>query len=131
MGIFTDLFKPKPVDSNLIKPLPFVNNMWNHEWHAIKFKVAGVTFENRQPILKQADKNGIKNIFFKKSTFEGEPCIEVYLNDKQIGYVPKKRLSEFLKWCDKPCSIKYKDIRLGESTYGMTICVIFQDIKTA
>lgn len=127
MGFF-DLFKTKPNDPNILTPIPFVDNLWDHEWHAINFNVAGVTFENRQSILKQLDHGRLQSIYFRKSTFEKEPCVEVYANGKMIGYVPKKRLNEFLKWCDKPCSIKYKKISLVESTYGCTITVIFQKI---
>lgn len=127
MGIFTDLFKPKPVSSNLIMPVRFTDNLWNQKWYSIKFNVAGVTFDNRQIILQHADKRGIQNIFFKKSTFENEPCIEVYVNNMMIGYVPKSRVEEFLKWSDNPCSIEYKNIRFFDGTYGITINVIFQN----
>ena len=126
MGFLSNLFKP--THSNLIYPLPFTHNLWNHEWHAINFQVAGVTFENRQSILKRAYNRGVQCICFKKSTFENSPCVEVYVNNMMIGYVPQKRLKEFLKWCDRPCSVKYRSISLHEGTYGMTITVIFQNI---
>lgn len=125
MNLF-NIFQSEPKNQNIITPIPFVDNLWNHEWHAINFKVAGVTFENRQSILKQLDNGKLQSIYFKKSTYEEEPCVEVYANSKMIGYVPKNRLNEFLKWSDKPCSIKYKKIALGESTYGCTITIVFQ-----
>lgn len=128
MGVLSNFFKSKPANTNLIKPIPFVNNLWNHEWHSIQFQVAGVTYEKRQAILEHADKRGIQVIFFKKSTYEDAPCIEVYINNMLVGYVPQKRLNEFLKWCDCPCSVKYTKIAFSQGTYGVTINVVFQNI---
>ena len=122
------LFQPKSRDIDEIVPIPFVENLWNHEWHAIQFQVAGVTFENRQSILKKLDQSKLRSIHFRKATYEDEQCVEVYVNDKMVGYVPRKRLNEFLRWSEKPCSIKYQRISQKDNTYGFTICVVFQDI---
>ncbi len=52
----------------------------------------------------------------------------MYANKKMIGYVPQKRLNEFLKWSIRPCSIKFERIVYAKNTYGFTINVIFQNI---
>lgn len=70
--------------------------------HVMNIKVAGVTFENRQDILKKIynkqkpfDKR--LDIEFIGVDFNGELAIEIKVNKHLIGYVEKKRINEFVK----------------------------------
>lgn len=67
----------------------------------IEFKVSGVTFENRQSILKDILNDGVQSCILKFDTFNGEPCIPVLVNHQQIGYIPKNDIDFFLKNKDK------------------------------
>lgn len=63
-----------------------------------KIKVAGVTFpnndgESRQEILKQIG-FGFKTAILKQTTFEGERAVEVWIDGKQVGYIPRKELND-------------------------------------
>lgn len=126
-----DLFKQQSPYSSIIKPIPFNSCLWNQEWYSIEFRVSGVTFENRQSILKKLDNGKPQMIYFKKSECDGSPCVEVYSNNMMVGYIPEKQLNEFLKWCDKPCSIKYSRIIKSKNTYGLLINIVFEDIIPA
>lgn len=79
----------------------------------ISFNVAGTTFPNddgtsRQRILRAikfgdapyANTSGDMDIHIEESSFEGETAFEVYINDYQIGYVPKSKIAEVKKAFD-------------------------------
>ena len=70
--------------------------------HVMNIKVAGVTFENRQDILKkiynkQKPFNQQLDIAFIGVDFNGELAIEIKINNQLIGYVERKRINEFVK----------------------------------
>lgn len=76
----------------------------------VNVRVAGVTFANgrrqRQTILREIywhDKeySGSVHISLKRAEFEGSPCIEVWANNEQIGYIPKSQLNFFLENWDR------------------------------
>lgn len=67
-------------------------------------KVAGVTFcnpdgESRQKILDNLG-FGWKTAVLKQTVFEGERAVEVWIEGKQVGYIPKANLS---------CEFSYRD----------------------
>lgn len=77
----------------------------NSTYEFVPCKVAGVTFKNgrrsRQTILRQIkwrdepyDKDYI-DITLQLSEFDGEPAVEVWANEEQIGYVPKNQAPFF------------------------------------
>lgn len=75
-------------------------------------KVAGVTFENpdgesRQKILKGFG-FGFRYAILKQTTFENERAVEIWVDSKLIGYVPRTQL-------DNPLS--YRDIMLVQILY--------------
>jgi len=64
--------------------------------------VAGVTFansdgEHRQDILKNLG-FGYYNAVLKQTTFENERAVEVWINDKQVGYIPRSELDNQLSF---------------------------------
>lgn len=70
--------------------------------HVMNIKPAGVTFENRQDILKKIynkekpfDKR--LDIEFIGVDFNGELAIEIKINKHLVGYVERKRINEFVK----------------------------------
>lgn len=65
-------------------------------------KIAGVTFENpdgesRQKILKDFG-FGYRYAILKQTTFENERAVEVWVDSKLIGYVPRTQLSNPLSY---------------------------------
>lgn len=65
-------------------------------------KVAGVTFanpdgENRQNILRDFG-YGYRYAILKQTVFDGERAVEVWVDSKLIGYVPKKELDNPLSF---------------------------------
>ena len=65
-------------------------------------KVAGVTFtnengESRQEILKNFG-FGYRYAILKQTTFDGERAVEVWVDSKLIGYVPKTQLNNPLSY---------------------------------
>lgn len=61
-------------------------------------KIAGVTFtnpdgESRQDILKSLG-IGYHDATVKQTIFENERAVEVWCNDKQVGYIPKINLDD-------------------------------------
>lgn len=112
MGLF-DFFKKKTVTNNstIDNTGTIPNELSIPKPHVMNIAVAGVTFENRQDILKKIYKkvapfDNILNIEFVGVPFEGELAIEIRINDHLIGYVPKKRLAEFVKHKDYGYKIK-------------------------
>lgn len=66
--------------------------------------VAGVTFanpdgESRQEIIKQIlNKQIFHTAILKETTFENERAVEVWIENKQIGYIPRKELSNAISY---------------------------------
>lgn len=65
-------------------------------------KVAGVTFanedgESRQEILKDFG-FGYRYAILKQTTFDGERAVEIWVDSKLIGYVPKTQLNNPLSY---------------------------------
>lgn len=88
---------PKEIE---IKPQESTEPREEYEFY--KFKVAGVTFKNddktdRQRILrairfKDEPYNKEIELGLQEQEFNGEVAYGVYVNDKQIGYVPKEKV---------------------------------------
>lgn len=85
-------------------------------------KIAGVTFRNsngesRQEILKNLG-FGWKLADLKQTTFNGERAVEVWIDGKHVGYIPKTDLnSEFSHYAALDALILYyeeKDIYYAE-----------------
>lgn len=75
-------------------------------------KIAGVTFdnpdgENRQDILRNFG-FGYRYAILKQTVFENERAVEVWVDSKLIGYIPRKEL-------DNPLS--YRDLLLAQIMY--------------
>ena len=104
MGLF-DFFKKKTSqDSGYSQPINYssLDNIEIPKPHVMHIKPAGVTYENRQDVLKkitnkQKPFNNKLDIEFIGVDFEGELAIEVKINGFMVGYVPKKRINEFVK----------------------------------
>ena len=67
-------------------------------------KVAGVTFcnndgQSRQEILKQIG-FGWATAYLKQTVYNGERAVEVWIEEKQIGYIPKTALNNKLSYYD-------------------------------
>ena len=76
----------------------------------LQFKVAGVTFDNedgssRQEILRHlkfldepyVDEVGDYLVSIDETTYDGEPALEVRINDYQVGWVPKTMIKKVQK----------------------------------
>ena len=68
-------------------------------------KVAGVTFSNdddesRQKILKNIG-IGSNTADLKQISFRGERAVEVWIEGKLVGYIPKTELNNTLSYCSK------------------------------
>lgn len=105
--------------------------------HTMEIKVAGVTFKNgrksRQAILrkikfKDSPFDKVLNVSFQGYDFEGEQAIGVYVNDEQIGNVPKTLLDEFIKYKDNPYVIQKLDVYGGNDgkNFGCSITITFK-----
>lgn len=98
-----------------------LQDVYGHEigslYTFVPINVAGVTFSNgrrsRQTILRKVHwhddpytkTDAVINLSFRKVDFEGEPAIEIYIEDdngnyEQIGYVPKAKVSYFCEHWD-------------------------------
>ena len=104
--------------------------------HVMNIKVAGVTQDGRQEIIKKIEEkqppfNKVLNVEFVGVPFEGELAIEVRINKQHIGYVPKKRISEFIKHKDFGYEIErvfashFIDEETKRTVYYFTIRVVF------
>ncbi len=90
----------------------------------VTFRVAGVTFDNddgssRQEILRHlrfrdepyVDEDAELMVNFVESEYEGQLAIEVWINDYQVGHVPKSKISQVKAamdshaWTVDSCSI--------------------------
>lgn len=80
------------------------------EEKTIRFRVAGVTFDNddgtsRQDILRHlyfgdapyADDPEDLDVDFVETDYHGDPAIEVHINGYQVGHVPKGKVNAMLK----------------------------------
>lgn len=81
MGFLTKLFGKKQEPTN---PTPKTGKS-----HIKVFKVAGVTFQGRQELLKKlkSDKatGKVLNVQLEEYEFEGEPAIKVLVNKLNVG----------------------------------------------
>ena len=64
--------------------------------------VAGVTFSNengesRQKILRDFG-FGFRYALLRQTTYEHERAVEVWVDSKMVGYIPKKRLDDPLSY---------------------------------
>ena len=114
------------IPDNIVIPKP----------HVMNIKVAGVTYDNRQAIIKKiAQKtppfNKVLNVEFIGVPFEGELAIEIRINKQLIGYVPKKRIAEFVKHKDNGYKIQgvfasdFVDEDTKKRIYRCTVKVVF------
>lgn len=73
--------------------------------HHITFRVAGVTFDNEDGTSRQCnladlkfeEPSGPEDVTFRETTYKGDPAIEVYISNKQVGYVPKTTIPTMLE----------------------------------
>lgn len=107
------------------------------QFHSMEIKVAGVTFKNgrksRQAILrkiKYKDKPFDKalNITFQGYEFEGAPAIGIYVNEQQIGNVPRTQVKEFISHKNNPFIIDSLNVYGGNDgkSFGCIINIRFQ-----
>lgn len=96
-------------------------------------RIAGVTFSNgrkkRQTILKKIDKQQkpfeiSPEIILRIAEVDGSPAIEVWADDDQVGYIPKGKLKQFLKYASRPYYV-YRQSIYGDDILGMMITVRF------
>lgn len=93
MGIFSNLFNknkqvaPQPMATRQIQPV-------TGKSHTKVFKVAGVTFNNRQNNLKRLLdlklKGKVLNIGMQQYDYQGEPAINIIVNGLDIGNLHKE-----------------------------------------
>lgn len=134
MGLF-DFFKKK-INNNqqYNKPINYssLDGIEIPKPHVMNIKPAGVTFENRQEVLKKIydkqrpfDKK--LDIEFIGVNFEGELAIEIKINGYMVGYVEKKRINEFVKHKDYGYKITkfFPGYREDSNIYYCTIKVEF------
>lgn len=68
--------------------------------------------EIKEDDLEVEEYEGINfHVNLVKDTFDNEPCFKIYLvdcdgNNVHIGYMPKKRIAECLKWLDEGLEMK-------------------------
>lgn len=97
----------------------------------MKIKVAGVTFEGRQKLLREIYKSKPSryDIEFKGVEFEGELAIEIHMNGYMIGYVPKDRVEQFYKHLEWKTEIKkaYVDYDPDHKNYYAQVTVYFHE----
>lgn len=98
----------QPVSSAPTPPAEFINaagHLQGSLYEFVPVRVAGVTFKNgrrhRQTILRQIywkDEPYHKGIevTLRQGEYEGQPTVEVWANEEQIGFVPKEQLPFFL-----------------------------------
>jgi hypothetical protein len=82
------------------------NNQQDSLYEHIPVTVTGVTFSNgrrqRQTILRQiywkdAPYDKQLNVTLRQGEYEGQPTMEVWVNDEQIGFVPKAMVPFFVQ----------------------------------
>lgn len=95
---------PQPASSRPIRqPQPAHPSAEDSDIRQIRFKVAGVTFDNedgtsRQDILRHlkfydspyADAEEEYDTEIEETTFDGDPALAVFVNGYQVGFVPAK-----------------------------------------
>lgn len=106
------------------------------QYEFLRIKVAGVTFKNgrksRQTILRKIhfkDEPFDKDLeaTLQREEFEGAPAFAVFINDEQIGYIPKEHVQyvqENFARCD---GITHIDVYGGgDRNYGAEITLRFR-----
>ena len=116
----------KPIINDLPKDLTIPKP------HVMNIKVAGVTFDNRQTILKKIYNKEKPfhqklDVEFIGVDFNGELAIEIKINNQLIGYVERHRINEFVKHMNYGYKIKkiFPGYFEGENIYYCTIKVEF------
>lgn len=101
-------FKFQPNVTKADRPAEFINAAGHRQGQLYEFvpvRVAGVTFKNgrrhRQTILRQIywkdePYDGEVTITLRQGEYEGQPTVEVWANEEQIGFVPKEQVPFFV-----------------------------------
>jgi flagellar basal body-associated protein FliL len=102
-------FQRPDAPSQSTTPAEFVNVAGHRQGTMYEFvpvKVAGVTFKNkrrhRQTILRQIKwkdepYDGKLDVILRQGAYEGQPTVEVWVNEEQIGFVPKGQVPFFVQ----------------------------------
>lgn len=100
-------YQPSPKAEQ--RPAEFVNAAGHRQGSLYEFvpvTVAGVTFSNgrrqRQTILRQIywkdePYNKELDVTLRQGEYEGAPTVEVWVNEEQIGFVPKEQVPFFVQ----------------------------------
>ena len=110
---------------------------------SVTFRVAGTTFDNsdgtsRQEILRHmkfgdppwADDPEDLAVTIEEETFDGELALAVYINDYQVGYVPKTLIQKVLRARQSMATCYVSDVKITgggtasdgrELSYGCSI----------
>lgn len=92
---------------------------------SVTFRVAGTTFDNsdgtsRQEILRHmkfgdppwADDPEDLAVTIEEETFDGELALAVYINDYQVGYVPKTLIQKVLRARQSVATCYVSDVKI-------------------
>lgn len=104
------------------------------------YKVSGVTFKtgrkSRQVALRHIyfrdpPYDGDLNVYIQQYDYDGEIAIGVYVNDFQVGNIPKNKVNEILDmWDDDMTLIDYSIYGGGDGkSWGMEIELSFKNPK--
>lgn len=135
-------YSAAPVDSSA--PAEFINAAGHRQGKLYEFvpvKVAGVTFKNgrrhRQTILRQImwkdePYDGDLDVTLRQGEYEGQPTVEVWVNEEQIGFVPKDQVAFFVQNWHRLHSVFDLDVYGGSkhddgqrNAYGATFVARF------
>lgn len=101
-------FQYQPVHKATNQPAEFINSAGHRQgnlYELVPVRVVGVTFKNgrrhRQTILRQIywkdePYDGEVAITLQQGEYEGQPTVEVWANNEQIGFVPKEQVPFFV-----------------------------------
>ena len=101
------------------------------------FRVVGVTFDNRQAILKRVKKDepDARRFSLRRFEFEGEPAVGVYFDGEQVGSIGKGDLPRVLPQIERFDKVEAYDVTGcfelehgdgGRASYGLDIAVYFK-----
>lgn len=109
MGLLSKLFKKPKAQTPMMQPE-------TGKSHTKIFKVAGVSFQGRQKLLKQlkADKKAGKvlNVQLEEYKYKGEPAIKVLVNGLDVGNLHIEDVAFVKENQDRILGIK--DFTIGE-----------------